>query len=72
LTQLRWWRQNLRRCWIPSQNTTSRIHLKTTKALGTAHACGRELLGRWWWQVGPKLVIDQMVATVPGIMDDSL
>jgi hypothetical protein len=28
LTQLRWWRQNLRRCWTPSQNTTSRMHTK--------------------------------------------
>jgi hypothetical protein len=28
LTQLRWWKQNRRRCWTPSQNTTSRIQLK--------------------------------------------
>jgi hypothetical protein len=27
-TQLRWSRQNCRQCRTPSQNTTSRIHLK--------------------------------------------
>jgi hypothetical protein len=33
LTQLKWLRQNVRRCWTPSQNTTSRVHLKLTVAL---------------------------------------
>jgi hypothetical protein len=28
LTQLRWLRQNRRQCWTPSQNTTSKRHLK--------------------------------------------
>jgi hypothetical protein len=28
--------ENRRRCWTASQNTTSRMHLKTARALGTA------------------------------------
>jgi hypothetical protein len=33
LTQL-WSRQNRRRCWTPSQNTTSRMHLKNCRSSG--------------------------------------
>jgi hypothetical protein len=39
---------------------------------GTAHARGRELLRGWWWPVGPKLVFEQMAASVPEITDGSL
>jgi hypothetical protein len=39
LTQLRWSRKNRRRCWIPSQNTSSRKHLDNgTKARKGANA----------------------------------
>jgi hypothetical protein len=34
MTQLRWLRQNHMWCWAPSQNTTCRMHLKMTEALG--------------------------------------
>jgi hypothetical protein len=34
LTQLRSLRQNRRRCWTPSQNTTSRMHLKNDRSVG--------------------------------------
>jgi hypothetical protein len=45
-TQLSWSRQNRRRCWTPSQNTTSRKHLKMVEALGMVHARGRGPLRR--------------------------
>jgi hypothetical protein len=34
LTQLRWSKQNSRRCWTPSQNMVSRIHLKIGRSSG--------------------------------------
>jgi hypothetical protein len=58
LAQLRWLRQNCRQCWIPSQITTSKMHLK----MGTVHTRGRGLLREWWWPVSPKLVFHQMAA----------
>jgi hypothetical protein len=40
------------------------------EALGMRHKCGRGLLWGWWWPLGPKLVLNQMAAPVPEIMDD--
>jgi hypothetical protein len=60
LTQLRRSRQNLRRCWTPSENTTSRMHLKMEETLGPVHTRRRGLPRGWLWSVGPKLVLDQM------------
>jgi hypothetical protein len=34
LTQLRWSRQNRKQCWTPSQNMTSRMHLKSGRSAG--------------------------------------
>jgi hypothetical protein len=34
LTRLRWYRQNRRRCWSPSQNTTSRMELRNDRSAG--------------------------------------
>jgi hypothetical protein len=66
LTQLRWSRQNRRRCW------THRTRLpdtskKLAEALGQMYT--RWLLRRWWWLVGPKLVLDHTAASVPEVMD---
>jgi hypothetical protein len=41
LTQLRRSRQNHRRCWTSSQNTTFRMRLKMAEALGTVHTRGK-------------------------------
>jgi hypothetical protein len=58
LTQLRWSRQNRRRCWTPSQNTTSKMDLRNGRSAGNCvYAHRRGLLRRWWWSVGPKLVL---------------
>jgi hypothetical protein len=39
LTQLRWSRQNHRRCWTSSQNMTSRTHLQNDRSIcNCAHA----------------------------------
>jgi hypothetical protein len=46
-------RQNCKWCWTPSENTTSRMHLKMAEALGTVRTRGRGLLRGWWWPVGP-------------------
>jgi hypothetical protein len=48
------------------------ISLQMAEALGTVHTHRMRLLGGCWWLVGPKLVLDQMAAPVPEIMDDSL
>jgi hypothetical protein len=56
----------------PSQNSTSRMHLKKGRRAVKVHTCGRVLLRGWWWPVGPKLVFDQMAAPVPESMDDCL
>jgi hypothetical protein len=42
------------------------------EAMRKVHTCGRDLLRRQWWPVGPKLVFDQMPTPVPEIMDGSL
>jgi hypothetical protein len=42
------------------------------EALGTVHTPWRGLLREWWWPVDPKLVFDQLAASVPEIMDGSL
>jgi hypothetical protein len=42
------------------------------ETLRTVHKRGRGLLRGWWWEVGPKLVFDQMASPVPEIMDGSL
>jgi hypothetical protein len=69
LTQLKWLRQNRRWCWTPSQNTTSKMHLKNCRSAGNSlYMRGSGLLQGWWWLVGPKLVFDQMAAPVPEIM----
>jgi hypothetical protein len=47
------------------------VHLKMAEALGMVHTSGRGLLQWRWWVVGPKLVYDQMAATVLEIMDGS-
>jgi hypothetical protein len=39
-----WLRQNHRLCWISSENTTSRMHLKMAEALWTMHMRRRGLL----------------------------
>jgi hypothetical protein len=44
LILLRWSRHNRRRCWTPSQNTTSRMRFKTAEELGTVLARRRGLL----------------------------
>jgi hypothetical protein len=41
------------------------------EALGKEHTCGRGPLRGLWWRVGPKLVFDQMAASVPEIVDTS-
>jgi hypothetical protein len=58
LTQLRWSKQNRRRCSTPSQSTTSRMHLRMAEALGTVHRRRRWLLRGWRYPVDPKLVFD--------------
>jgi hypothetical protein len=50
-----------------SQNTISRMHLKMAAALGTVPTQGT---GRW--PIGPKLVVDQMAARVPEIINSYL
>jgi hypothetical protein len=62
-------RQNRRRCWTPSHDTTSRMHLKMTEMLAMACVCGRALFRGWCWPLGPKLVFDLMAAPVLEIMD---
>jgi hypothetical protein len=57
------------RCWTPSQNTNSMMHLKMAEGLGTAHALGRVPLRGWRWPVSPKLVFNKLAAQFPGIMD---
>jgi hypothetical protein len=42
------------------------------QVLGTVHMHRRELLWRWWWPVGTKLIFDQVAALVPAVMDGSL
>jgi hypothetical protein len=42
------------------------------EALRKVHTCGIGLLGGLLWQVGPKLVFDEMSAPVPEIMNGSL
>jgi hypothetical protein len=49
LTHVKWSRQIRRQCWTPSQNTTSRMHLKMPEALGTVHTCRRGPLQGWQW-----------------------
>jgi hypothetical protein len=73
VTQFRWSRQNCRWCWIPTQNTTSKMHLKSGISPGNgAYAQnGKDLLWGWWWPVGPKLVFDQMAALVQELKDSS-
>jgi hypothetical protein len=71
LAQLRWSRKNLRWCLTPSQNTTSRMYLKISEALGTVHTRWWGLLRMRWWPVDPKLIFDQMATPVLEIMDDS-
>jgi hypothetical protein len=44
VSQLRWWKQNCKRCWTPSQNASSRMHLKIAEALGVARTFGAVLL----------------------------
>jgi hypothetical protein len=39
---VRWSRQNCRWYWTTSWNTTSRMHLKMTEALGKVHTCGMD------------------------------
>jgi hypothetical protein len=71
--KLRWLRQNRRRCWTPTENTTSTMQLKKkTEVLGKVHTRGRRLFRVWRWPTGPKLVFNQMAAPVSEIMDDSL
>jgi hypothetical protein len=43
--------------------------IKIAGAQWNVHTLWRGLLRKWWWSVGPKLVLDQMVAPVPEIMD---
>jgi hypothetical protein len=57
LTQLRWSRQNLRWCWTPSQNVTSKMHLKMAETLRMVHMHGKGLLWGWWWPVGPSYIL---------------
>jgi hypothetical protein len=40
LTQLRSSRQKHRQCWAPSQNMTSRMHLKMAEVLETVYTYG--------------------------------
>jgi hypothetical protein len=76
ITERLYWgdlRQNPRRCWTPSQNTASTMHLKNGRSVGNgAYKRGRGLLRGWWWPACPKLISDQMEAQVPEIMDGSL
>jgi hypothetical protein len=37
-----------------------------------AHTRRKELLWGWWWPVAKKLVLDQIVTSVPEIMDNFL
>jgi hypothetical protein len=55
----------------PLQNTTSRMHLKMTEALGTVNTRERGLLRGLRWTVSPKLVSDQMSTSVRDITDSS-
>jgi hypothetical protein len=48
LTQLRWSRQNRRRCWTPSQNTTSRMHLRNVGLTGNVAYARKRVLRVWW------------------------
>jgi hypothetical protein len=43
-----------------------------TESLGTVHTQRRGVLRGRWWQAGPQLILDQMAAQVPEIMDGSL
>jgi hypothetical protein len=72
VTLLRSSRQNRRRCWISSKNTTSRKNLKMAEALGTVHMRGWRILQGWWWPVGPKLIFDQMWTPALEIIDGSV
>jgi hypothetical protein len=47
---LRWSRQNCRRCWTPSQNTISRMHLKIGRNSGN---------GAYVWNgTTPRMMMD--------------
>jgi hypothetical protein len=72
LTQLRWSKQNHRRRWTPSLNTTSRMHLQNAEALETVHTRRRGLFWVWWWPAGLKLICHQMAAPVLEIIGVSL
>jgi hypothetical protein len=45
---------------------------RMAESLGTVHTHVEGWLRGWWWPVSPKLVFDQVTASVPEIMDDSL
>jgi hypothetical protein len=55
-TQLRWERQNRRRCWTPHRTRLPRCIWKMAEALGTVNTCRMILLQGLQWPVGPKLV----------------
>jgi hypothetical protein len=66
LTQLRWSRQNRRRCWTPHRTRLPDCIYKIAGALGRGYTSERGIFR------GPKLVFDQMAAPIPEIENDCL
>jgi hypothetical protein len=59
-------RQNRRRCWTPSQNTTSRMHLINNRRVGNGGAYARKGILRAMVTSSPKVSIWPDDSTSPG------